>query len=429
MRKTIKLFSLMASIALSGAVTPVLADTAPAASPTAAPTPVVAVNGLVDTYYTYNFTNSSNSAVGTKGNVGTFFNTVDDAFQLGLGEVDVNVSLGNTSGHLSLVTGDASYYLFGGTTTPAPASYTVNALQAYVSYAPDQWTFNLGRWMTWMGNEVIQSKANMNYSRSLLFWYTIPLWHQGLSVGYLTSDSKFGVTGYITNGWNNAGVPISSLTGGDLGKTYGLQLKAVPDSTLTVILNGIIGPNNGGAPASIGGMLTNIDPSATKWVGEAIVSFVPNSTWSFALDAEYGSLSTGNAGTAANAVTLNDGTTTATSLTFWGVDLYGRYQVASDWALALRLEMLEDTDDSVLGLSPIVPTSGKPANDVSAKEATLTVEHNFSSNLLMRLEGRMDMAASGSTQYDSATAVNAVGPFAGGGGTQVTGTASAVFSF
>ena len=147
------------------------------------------------------------------------------------------------------------------------------------------------------------------------------------------------------------------------------------------------------------------------------------STWSFALDGEYGATDTGS-----TPVTLFDGTSTASSLSFWGVDLYGRYQVASDWAIALRLEYLSDGDDSILGLNPIIPTTGTPANGVSAQEATLTVEHNFSSNMLLRLEGRMDMASSGSTQY-STTAPNNVGPFADAGGTQATVTASTVFSF
>src|SRR5262245_12531401 len=146
MSKTIKLFGLMAVIALAS--TSVWAD-APAA-------PTVAVNGFVDAYYTYNFTNGSNSSLGM-GNVGTFFNTADEDFALGMAEVDINGTLGNTSGHISLNYGQEGNLGIG-------AAPGIDLLQAYITYAPDQWTFNFGRWMTWMGNEVVSSKANVNYS-------------------------------------------------------------------------------------------------------------------------------------------------------------------------------------------------------------------------------------------------------------------------
>jgi hypothetical protein len=416
MRKTIKLFSLMATLVLAMVSKSVLADAAPAATPTPAPTPAVSVNGFVDGYYTYNFTNTG-AAMG-KGNVGYNFNLFDETFNLGLAEVDVNAVLGSTSGHLSLVAGDTNTAIFGST------SLVPFVLQAYASYAPGQWTFNLGRFATWMGNEVIQSKSNMNYSRSLLFVYTIPYFNQGLSAGWASSDSKVGITGYMTQGWNNNGVLFSGGAmgdGADLGKTYGLEAKFNPDSTFGVVLNGIIGPNG-----STGG---NINPDQTKWVGEAIISFVPNSTLSFALDAEYGSTNTG-----AVTFTARDGTTKYSAAPFWGAALYGRYQIASDWAAALRLEQVVDTYGYALalyGLTPqFNPGTGKGTNDVTADEVTLTVEHNLSSNLLFRAEGRLDMATSGGTAYGATSATLGVGStFAGASNSQLTGTASAVMSF
>ncbi len=421
MRKTIKLFSLMATLALAMVSKMVWADAAaaPAATPSPAPTPAVSVNGFVDGYYTYNFTNSSAGKVGA-GNLGYNFNSADDTFNLGLGEVDVNAVLGSTSGHLSLITGDSAGLIMG------TGTYGVGVLQAYVSYAPGQWTFNLGRFVTWMGNEVIQSKSNMNYSRSLLFVYTIPYFNQGLSVGWATSDSKVAVTGYMTQGWNNSGVLFSAGPmgdGADLGKTYGLEAKYAPDANFSVVLNGIMGPN--------GGAGTFFNPDTTKSVGEAIITVVPGGgAWSFALDAEAGSTSLG-----AVTVTANDGTTKISSLPFWGAALYGRYQISSDWAAALRLEQVVDTDGyglGLYGLIPQTPTTGKGSNDVTADEVTLTIEHNLSSNLLFRLEGRMDMASSGGTQYAPITPSSTItvpGTFAGGSGTQTTGTASAVMSF
>src|SRR5689334_19755670 len=129
MRKTIKLLSLMATLALAMVSKSVWAEDAKPAA-----TPAVTVNGLVDTYYTYNFTNGSNSSIGL-GNLGTFFNTADDDFALGLAEVDINVVMGSTSGHISLDYGQEGNLGIGG----APG---IDVLQAYVSYTTGEFTFN-----------------------------------------------------------------------------------------------------------------------------------------------------------------------------------------------------------------------------------------------------------------------------------------------
>lgn len=375
MKKTIKMFSLMASIALAGAVSPALADTATPAPTPAAPT--VTVDGLVDTYFTYNFTNTYSGS----GNNTVFYNTVDNSFVLGLAEVDVTATQGPASGHLSLTSGETSYYNFGGT-PPYAGGPGLGILQAYVSYVSGQWTFNAGKFVTWMGNEVIQSKSNWNYSRSLLFWDTIPLFHTGLSVAYATSDSKFGVTGYLVNGWNN-----DIATTADLGeKTYGLQFSIKPDSTLSIVLNGIFGPN----PAST-------SDANDRIIGEGIVTYNATDKLSFALDGEFGTQGVSGG---------------ATAPTFWGLALYGRYQVASDYAVALRLEDLND--NGVIGL-------GNTTTAGQGQEGTLTIEHNLTANTLVRLEGRYD------TQLFNGAAVPV---FNGGASTsQVTGTASMVFSF
>jgi hypothetical protein len=163
-------------------------------------------------------------------------------------------------------------------------------------------------------------------------------------------------------------------------------------------------------------------------VGEAIVDYTPDASWSFALDAEYGAqdlVGSSNAPTTA-AYTLGNGSTVS-SASFKGFALYGRYQAASDWAFALRLEELAD-DYGILGIYGFTDPGSeyvtKGPYDVEAREITLTIEHNFSSNLLFRLEGRGDMAYTGGSAFASGA-----GPFAGGDSTQWTGTAGAVFSY
>ena len=409
----------MASIALSSSLAPALAQTAattPAAaataSPTAAPTVVITTDGMVDAYYTYNFTNSSHGFTGTvPGNPGLGYNTTDDSFTLGLAEESFTATLGSTSAHLVLAYGQTADL-----STFDPANGTGFAVeQAYVSYNPGMWTFNAGKFVTWMGNEVVESKSNWNYSRSLLFNYTIPVWHTGISANYAPS-STFNLTGYATDGDN-------TTTASPLGKTYGLQVNLKPSSIWNFYLNGIAGPGMfsgvAGNPVTAYG--------AARYVGEAIVDYTPDASWSFALDAEYGAqdlVGSSNAPTTV-APTLGNGTSIS-SATFKGFALYGRYQAASDWAFALRLEELSD-DYGILGIYGVATPSysGKGPYDNEAREITLTIEHNLSSNLLFRLEGRGDMAYTGGSAYGS----GADGPFADGDSTQWTGTAGAVFSY
>jgi len=378
MRKINKLFSLLAVVAVMGLASPLLAKEKATPVPTPAPTPeapVVKLGGFLDTYYTYNFTNGAHVVSGA-GNKGTFFNNVDDSYSLGLAEVDIMVTQGKVNGHFVLAYGQENNLVL----TGVPG---VNVKHACLTYSPDQWNFTLGRFVTWMGNEVIESKSNWNYSRSLMFWFTIPLWHDGMSVNF-APDSNFGITGYVTNGWNTA----FALT---TGKTYGLQILGKPDPALTVIVNGIVGPDITGAS------------SKSRYVGEAIVTWAATDKFSLALDAEYG------------------GQDAATNMTFWGVALYGRYQIESDWAAALRLEVLDDSQNlmTLYGAAPV-----GPATDVEGRELTLTLEHNFAPNMLARLEGRYDYALSGGTAYAAGT-----GPFAGGDKDQVTATASMALSF
>ena len=86
----------------------------------------------------------------------------------------------------------------GGTTTYQ------NIQQAYVSVlAGKALQLDFGKFVTWSGQELIESKDNWNYSRGLLFSWAIPYYHTGLRAAYAVND-KVSLTGFLVNGWNNA---------------------------------------------------------------------------------------------------------------------------------------------------------------------------------------------------------------------------------
>jgi hypothetical protein len=351
MRKTFKLFSFLASFAFAGSLAPVMAQTAaatPAATAAATPAPpTVAVGGYMDAYYTYDFTNSSKEVGGS--GTGYFYNSADDAFTLGLAEAKLTATQGPASAHIVLAYGQEGSLNLVGT--------GFDVLQAYASYATGQWTFNGGRFVTWLGDEVVEANSNWNYSHSLLFAF-IPVWHTGVSVNFAPS-STFGITGYVVDGNN-------TTTSSPDGKDFGLQLAITPNSMWTITLNGLFGPAAGNSTGynNFGNM-----------TDEGIFVFKPDSMWSFALDAEYGMTSFPSP--------VPTGAPSSTS--FWGVALYGRDQITSDYAVALRLEDVSDSGE--LGFGQYINGSWVSG---SLMEGTLTVEHNLSANMLVRLEGRYD---------------------------------------
>ncbi len=345
---------LVAALVMAGGLSPVLAQTAATPAPTAAATPAppaVVIDGMVDAYYSYNFTNAANKANGA-GNLGTFFDGTDGSYTLGLAELKATATQGLASGHLVLAYGQEANLAIG---SAVPG---IDVEQAYVSYAPGVFTLSGGRFVTWMGNEVIESTGNWNISRSLLFWYTIPLWHQGVSVAF-APDSTFKLTGYATNGWNNA--VNTAITTDSLIQTYGLSLAWTPNSVWSVTLNGVDGPGSQ-APLPV------IPAGLNRYVGEAIIGFNAASDLTFALDAEAGG---------------ENGIGTAD---FWGADLYAKLALSSDYSAALRLEEVSD-NGGTLGIYGL----GIGQKD-EGRDATLTITHNLTSAFTVSLEGRYDYA-------------------------------------
>ncbi len=93
---------------------------------------------------------------------------------------------------------------------------------------------NVGKFVTPAGAEVIETKDNWNYSRGLLFSWAIPYFHFGVS-GKYAFNSKFALTGYLMNGWNNS-------VDNNSGKTTGFSAAWTPNSKFGLIENYLVGP-------------------------------------------------------------------------------------------------------------------------------------------------------------------------------------------
>jgi len=306
-------------------------DATPAPAATPAPPVGIDVTGFVDTYYAYKF-NKTNDLYRN-------FDSVHNSFSLNLIEVALEKKPTNTL-RVGFRT-DLDYGPAADTFSAADPSKGSGLVleQAYVSYMPGKVQFDVGKFVTQHGAEVIETKDNWNYSRSLLFALAIPYYHLGVRAIYNPCD-KVSLGGYLVNGWNNS---VDNNT----GKTFGAMLTLKPNAKVSLVQNFMIGPEKNG---------TNSDPRS---LADTVVTITPNGKLSLMANFDYGK---------------------EASAKWWGVAGYVRYQIDKTWAVIPRIEYLDDSDAFMTGTAQ------------KLKEGTLTLEGKVGDALLARAEFRRDFS-------------------------------------
>jgi hypothetical protein len=299
--------------------------------------------GFVDVYYSYNL-NNPDSMKNTYAGFPSNFDFEHNTFSLNLAELVFHKDPDPVGFRVDLDFGPTTDFVHcGATSCPGGAAEETykNIQQAYVSWAtPFGPKLEVGKFVTHMGAEVIESKDNWNYTRSLLFAYAIPYYHAGARVSVPVNDMFF-VNGYVYNGWNNV------IENND-SKTFGATVGITPIPMLPIILNWI-GPE---------------EAFGDLQVYEAIVTLNATDSLSFMIDY--------NKGDRENAI--------GDDVEYSGIAAYARWK-SDPCALAIRYEMLDDEDGVIFG-----------AVDNTVSELTVTAEHTISKSLMTRLEYRMDSA-------------------------------------
>jgi hypothetical protein len=304
-----------------------------AQEPAATPEPPrVDVNGFVDAYYGYNF-NQADPAFRT-------FDLQHNAFSLSLAEVAfskvpsaesrfgfrADLGFGKTADLVAAFEpGDNGVETF------------KNVQQAYVSLLTGKVQWDVGRFVTPIGAEVIESQDNWNYTRSILFGYAIPFNHTGLRATVAASD-KVSLAGYLVNGWNN-----DAELNGD--KTFALNATLKPSPRLSWYLNYI-----GGKEAA--------EAEDTRHLFDTTASLAVGPRLTLMGNFDYGK----------------------EEVKWWGLAGYAKYQARPDWALAARYEYVDDSEGGFMLLN----TTGQ--------SLTVTSDHLVAGSLRARLEYRTDFA-------------------------------------
>jgi hypothetical protein len=342
------------------------AQTPPPAAPTpAAPAPAAApaenptitffkqteVSGFVDTYYTYNFDTPAKPCT-TIGGVGIFnclhnFDVAHNSFSLNMAKValEKKPTTDSRGGFRVDLTYGAAPALIGGA-DPAPGFANSLIEQAYLSYMPDKKgtiQLDFGKFVTPVGAEVIETKDNWNYSRSLLFSLAIPYYHEGVRFGY-TPNAKVSLGATLTNGWND-------VADNNTGKTVGFMATLKPKAALSWTLNYMVGPEQTG------------DNSDFRNLFDTTFTVTASPKVSLMVNYDHGT-----------------DTISGSGVTWQGIALYAKLQPNAWFALVPRYEFLDDSDGFKTGASQ------------NLNEFTLTAEFKHKDGVLMRVEYRTDMA-------------------------------------
>jgi hypothetical protein len=326
----------------------------------------IKLTGFADVGYTKNFNDPRTILT----NPGRMFDTSSNGFLFNMGEVMLEkVASADSPAGIRLKLGfgkDAA--TLASTENIGGSVGQFDIVEGYVEYlAPvgNGIDFKAGKMATLAGYEVIESKDNWSYSRSLLFTWAIPLTHTGIRATYSFIDQVALTLGYV-NGWN-------MINDNNNGKTFEGQLNLNPTSWFNAIVNSYYGPEN--APPAVS-TVGNTSSGGQRYVVD-VCATATWTTWKFGVNYDSGHDDQLNAGNPEN----------------WrGIAFYVKDQVVRWYAPSVRVEKFSTSTGAITGTGFTIANQGTPAGNLGLWEITLSNEIRINDNLLFRIEFRHDQA-------------------------------------
>jgi hypothetical protein len=298
------------------------------------------ISGFVDGYYGYNF----NTPITRKAGPERTFDVQHNSFSLNLAELSfAKTPTADSRGGFRLDLDYGPTQDIVNASEPSGPHVFRNIGQAYLSYQADVGKglqIDFGKFVTPNGFEVIKTKDDWNYSRSLLFTLAIPFYHMGVRATYNVND-KFALTGFVVNGWNNAVTVIDK-------KTVIGQVVVKPTGAFTVAETYTGGPQ-----------LPNTD--TWRHLSDTVATYNIGSKLSLAGNYDYGTDKQSDA-----------------VVRWQGVAANAKFQANSWFALAPRWEYYNDEQGFTSGQAQKI------------KEFTITSEFKHKDGVIARLEYRHD---------------------------------------
>ena len=308
-------------------------QTAPASVWSAGP---ISFSGLIDGYYSYNANHPA-----SMDNQLRNFDEKANQFSLNMAKVTLQHDPDPVGFRMDLGFGRAFDTIHAGEQAPEIFRYLE---QVYVSLKPPKargFEADFGEFVTSAGAEVIETKDNWNYSRSLLFAYALPYYHFGLRTSMpITKSITGGVQ--VVNGWNN-------VEDNNSGKTVGLT-GALTKTKYTWNVNYYTGPENANTNKGFRNLI------------DTTLLLTPNGVLNVYLNYDYGQNRN------------PDG-----SLGRWqGVAGAAHIQLDKSFSISPRLEIFDDPQGFTTGTAQTL------------NEVTFTGEYKLPQGMMARLEYRRD---------------------------------------
>ena len=404
----------------------------------------ITLSGYVDTSYTEQF-GGRGTGFGAHEAVGHEFDTNNDNFNVNAVKLALEKALPDKNewaagfridaiiGSDAKYLGDAAFGSSSSTTGTTSTTYPIALEQALVKFrvpVGNGLDIYMGKFVTFLGYEVIESPANLNFSRGLLFTNLIPLTHTGVYADYKFNDTFEAKLG-IVDGWNQSvsSPPPGSAT--DSKNDYAFGGKALtgqlninaPGKNANITQSFIYSPNGepsnggyygggyGGSTPPTGALPTvsNTDdgPIAVYDIwGNWNPTFIKDSALLLGFNVDFGwngasgtpnflqTTSTTTPPTNPGAPTpFGPGGSLHDSNTFWGGALYASYKFNKVVTLSARGEYIHED----AAYNPKFGYAGVSNDDFSE---TLTASFNIWDNLLTRVEYRYDHVVNGYKGYE-----------------------------
>ncbi len=289
--------------------------------------------GTFDGYYGYNFNKPRSGK-----NLYRNFDFNHNQFSMNYAELAVEQKPGPVGFRADIGFGDAATWIH--TAEPGGLNPYRFIQQAYVSASHKKVQVDFGKFVTLAGAEVIETKNNWNYSRSLLFAWAIPYYHFGARVTSTLND-KVTLAGMVANGWNN-------VVDNNQGKTVGVQAILKPTSKFTFTQNYIAGKEQSAA-------------GAVRHLVDSIASVDVTPKLSLMANYDYGMDRSNGA-----------------RVRWQGFAVYGRVTPVSKFRISPRLEWFDD------------PQGFNTGKAQTLKEGTLTADVVLNEEMFVRGEYRYD---------------------------------------
>ncbi len=323
------------------------------------------ISGYADVSYIYNF--DKPDAGKTRTNRGRVFDVQSSGFTPQAFELVLEKPLSNDSPigfRTDLFFGDDAEVIHAtGLPTLTSGTEAFDLQQAYVTLrAPvgEGLDFKVGKFVTLLGAEVIESPANWNFSRSYMFGFSIPFTHTGALVSYPILGEYGSATVGVVNGWD-------IVDENNQFKTMIGSLTLTPIKDVSFSINGINGAER-----------TN-DNRNDRTVLDLVASWKPIEQLTLMGNYDYGHESGVTHGVL--------GTTGFDTGNWEGLALYAKYDLTPKWALAGRWEIFNDMDNVRTGLTG---PGGSTLDNLHFYEWTFTSQWTLYEHVLARLEYRHD---------------------------------------